>query len=73
MSNATVTDQGQDLRDDYAFDYSKAKPNRFASKGDTAGVNVVLEPDVALHFPDSAVVNRALRAILAALPETLSK
>ncbi len=53
------------IRKEYRFDYSKAKPNRFASqmKGDT--VAVILDPDVAPLFKSSESVNAALRAITA--------
>lgn len=34
-----------DMRSEYIFDYSKAKPNRFAPQFRGGGVAVVLEPD----------------------------
>ncbi len=51
------------MRQEYKFDYSKARPNRFATrmKGKVA---VVLEPDVARVFGSAASVNRALRAVI---------
>lgn len=55
----------EDLLPEYDFDYSKAKPNRFAQKV----INVTLDEDVAKVFTDSESVNKALRAILAALPK----
>ena len=62
MNAITETD---DLLSEYNFDYSKAKPNRFAKQV----VNVTLDEDVAKVFPTSDAVNRALRAILTALPK----
>jgi len=56
----------EDLLPVYNFDYSKAKPNRFAHNV----VNVTLDEDIAKIFTTSEAVNKALRAILSALPET---
>ena len=53
---------------EYNFDYSKAKINRFAIK--QAPVTVTLDADIAEVFKDSEAVNRALRAILLALPNS---
>lgn len=52
---------------EYEFDYSKAKPNRFALKEDQQVV--ILDPDVAKHFKDSESVNRVLRALIANMPQ----
>ena len=52
---------------EYELDWSKAKPNPYASRlKDT--VAVVLAPDVARAFPTSESVNTALRSVLAAVP-----
>ena len=56
------------MRDEYRFDYSKAKPNRFAAQMSEGSVAVVLEPDVAAVFKSSEVVNALLRSIISALP-----
>ena len=58
-----------ELRDEYDFDYSQAKPNRFAKPLPPGGRVVYLEPEVAKRFADSNEVNRLLKAILAAMPE----
>lgn len=55
-----------DIRSEYQFDYSRAKPNRFASRMDRPVVAVVLEPDVAAVFDSSKKVNAQLRAALSA-------
>ncbi|MCL4861853.1 MAG: hypothetical protein KJZ93_20715 [Caldilineaceae bacterium] len=55
------------LKAHYDFDYSKAKPNRFAEQFGQESIVVVLEPDVAAVFPTSEAVNEALRVIAAAL------
>lgn len=53
-----------ELRDEYQFDYRQAKPNRFAAAAPKGGRLVVLEPEVAAAFPESAAVNAALREYL---------
>lgn len=59
------------MRDEYRFDYSTAKPNRFASRMRRPVVAIVLEPDVAAVFDSSAKVNARLRcgvAVIGRLP-----
>jgi len=58
------------LRKEYRFDYSRAKPNRFAEKMSEGVVAVVLEPDVAAIFKSSEAVNALLRSVIAAMPES---
>lgn len=54
-----------DLRAEYDCDYSKAVRGKYFQKLLKEGSNVVvLEPDVAKAFPNSAAVNDALRAVL---------
>jgi len=48
---------------EYHFDYSKAKPNRFAP------LVAVIDPDVAKVFTTAEQVNKALRALISALPD----
>ncbi len=55
------------MRAEYEFDYSKAVRGRYYKRLLKEGSNaVVLEPDVAKAFPDSAAVNDALRVVLKA-------
>ena len=63
-------DREDDLRDHYAFDYGKAKPNRFAERLTDAALVVVIEPDIAAAFQTPEAINEALRLImrLAAIP-----
>jgi hypothetical protein len=56
------------MREGYRFDYSRAKPNRFADKMTQGSVAVVLEPDVAAGFRSSETVNTLLRSVINALP-----
>lgn len=58
-----------DMLPEYDFDYSKARPNRFATQTDKSPVTVTLDPDVAQVFKTSAAVNNALRALLSAIPK----
>jgi hypothetical protein len=51
---------------EYRFDYSKAKPNRFAMKD--APLVAVIDPDVAKVFTTAEQVNKALRALISAMP-----
>jgi hypothetical protein len=57
-----IEESEQEMLPEYHFDYSKAKPNRFASK--QAEITVTLAPDVAAVFKNSEAVNAALRAML---------
>jgi hypothetical protein len=55
-----------ELRPEYNFDYSKAIRGKYYRRLLKEGTNVVvLEPDVAKAFRDSAALNDALRALLA--------
>jgi hypothetical protein len=54
-----------ELRPEYNFDYSKAVRGKYYKRILEEGANVVmLEPDVAKAFVDSAAVNDALRSLL---------
>ena len=54
-----------ELRSEYNFDYSKAVRGKYYKRLMEEGSNViVLEPDVAKAFRDSASVNEALRSLL---------
>ena len=54
-----------DLRPEYDFDYSKAVRGKYCKRLLKEGANVVvLEPDIARAFGDSATVNKALRTLL---------
>jgi hypothetical protein len=45
------------------YDFSRARPNKYASRFASGSVVVVLEPDVAAAFPNSEKANEALRAL----------
>ena len=55
----------EDLRPEYEFDYSKAVRGKYFKKLLEEGANVVvLEPEIAKVFTNSAAVNDALRSLL---------
>jgi hypothetical protein len=56
-----------ELRAHYRFDYSKGRPNRFASRLGEEAIAVVLDPDVAAVFTTSEEANQALRVLIGAL------
>jgi len=58
-----------EMAKEYRFDYSKAKPNRFASRMKDAPLVVMIDPDVAKVFSTAEQVNKALRALISAIPE----
>lgn len=62
----------EEMSAEYRFDYKKAKPNRFASRmEDDSPLVVVLDPDVAKVFTSAEEVNKALRAIITAIPDII--
>ena len=55
------------------YDFSQARPNRYAKKY-AEGTNIVMiDPDLVQFFPDSKSINATLRALVALLPESKSK
>jgi len=55
----------EELRPEYNFDYSQAVRGKYFKRLLEEGANVVvLEPDVAKAFGNSAAVNDALRSLL---------
>ena len=67
---ANKTRKVQDMAPEYRFDYKKAKPNRFAERMKTEPLVVLIEPDIAKVFTSAEQVNKALRALISAIPET---
>jgi len=45
------------------YDFSRARPNKYASRYAAGSIVVVLEPDVAAVFPGAGEANAALRAL----------
>jgi hypothetical protein len=67
-SKRTATSE-RDLEAEYIFDYSTAKPNRFAGRAQPGSVAVLLDPDVARVYNDAASVNTVLRALMKTMPQ----
>jgi hypothetical protein len=60
-----LKDSEDELRQEYDFDYSKAVRGKYYNRLLDEGANiVVLDPDIAKAFQDSASVNMALRSLL---------
>jgi hypothetical protein len=45
------------------YDFSRARPNKYAARFAGDSIAVVLDPDVAEMFPSAGEVNEALRAL----------
>ncbi len=58
-----------EMRPEYRFDYSRARPNRFASRVPANAVAVVLDPEVTSVFGSSDSVNALLRSVVKAMPD----
>ena len=65
MKNTSSKRPRDVLRAEYALDYSKSKPNRFAAKLKRTTV-VVLQTDVAKVFQSAEAVNDLLRSAITA-------
>ncbi len=69
----TKTPKVEEMASEYRLDYRKAKPNRFAKRMGTEPLVVLIEPDIAKVFSTSEQVNKALRALISAIPEKSKK
>jgi hypothetical protein len=58
-----------DLLPEYKFDYSKAKPNRFAERVYKNRRVVILDADISKVFTSTESVNAVLRALIATMPK----
>ena len=45
------------------YDFSRSRPNKYASRYGNGGLVVTLDPDVAAVFPGTREANEALRAL----------
>lgn len=70
---ATKSHKVAEMTSEYRLDYSKAKPNRFASRMKDAPLVAVIDPDVAKVFTTTEQVNKALRALISAMPKVSEK
>lgn len=67
-SDSPVEELEDDLRPEYNFDYTKARPNRFAGRIDKSQVVVLLDPDISEVFTTTESVNAVLRALIQTMP-----
>jgi len=63
-ASSAVSQGSDELRPEYRFDYTKARPNPYAARLKGKAVAVVLDAEVAAAFPTSESVNTALRAVI---------
>ena len=56
------------MTEEYHFDYRTARPNRFAGQMADSPLLVALDKDVAEVFTTPEAVNKALRALIEAMP-----
>jgi hypothetical protein len=65
MKSKNSSQNVEELRPEYDFDYSKAVRGKYYRRLLEEGSNViVLDPEIAKSFQDSASVNEALRSLL---------
>jgi hypothetical protein len=57
------------IQNEYNFDYTKARSNRFADRMLETPLIVMIDPEVAEIFNTPEAVNHALRSLIAALPQ----
>jgi hypothetical protein len=70
-STKSPANESEEMLAEYKFDYSKARPNRFAGQLSKDRVVVMLDADVAEVFTTPEAVNTVLRAVVAALPKNI--
>jgi hypothetical protein len=58
------------MAEEYHFDYQAGRPNRFAKTMEGDPLVVMLDKDVAEVFTTPEAVNKALRALIEAMPKT---
>ena len=73
MKRISAKKNNNGMKEEYNFDYSKAKPNRFANIVKEKVVLYPIDKDVAKVFQNPTQVNKALRAIINAIPQKTSK
>ncbi len=61
------------MKKEYAFNYSKARPNRFVARLKENHLVVILDSDISQIFTSSESVNSALRAMIQAIPQKTRK
>jgi hypothetical protein len=62
--------ESEEMLAEYSLDYHKARPNRFAKRMEREHHVVLLDPDIAAVFTTQEAVNKALRALISAMPRS---
>jgi hypothetical protein len=78
-NDKNVNDSSDEMLEEYEFDYSKAKPNKFAKNFNQSTIKVyddgklieemkpvLVEVDIIKHFKTSVRINKALRSLIQA-------
>ena len=68
--NSHNADQPDDLLPEYTFDYSRSRPNRFATNALQGRRWVMLDADIAAIFKTPESVNHVLRALIEHMPNS---
>lgn len=68
-----TSSDSDEMRSHYDFDYSKARPNRFAERFKNETIAVVLDADVADVFNSAESVNTILRSTIRAMRTASAK
>jgi hypothetical protein len=55
------------------YDFSRSRPNKYASRFQAGSAAVVLDPDIAAVFPSATEVNEALRALAGVIRRSRSR
>jgi hypothetical protein len=55
------------------YDFSRSRPNKYASRFQAGSAVVVLDPDIAAIFPSATEVNEALRALAGIIRRSRSR
>lgn len=63
----------EDMQPEYDFDYTKAKPNRFAGRIAKDRMVGLLDSEVSKVFTDAESVNAALRQLITTLPKNTKR
>ena len=71
MRKEPDTDRGDELRGEY--DFSHGVRGKYAARYSEGANVVILDPDIAKVFPDSAAVNKALRALVEVANQTVAQ
>lgn len=71
MRKEADKDRADELREEY--DFSQGVRGKYAARYSEGTNVVILDPDVAVAFPDSKAVNNALRALVDVANRTVTQ